>query len=218
MDDGRIGELAGILKEQLLRWELPIVTHMAEERHDPFRVLIATVLSLRTKDEVTAAATERLFALAATPEEMADLPAAAIREAIYPVGFYKTKAETIIAICRDLIVRFHGRVPDSIEELLTLKGVGRKTANLVVSLGFGGDGVCVDTHVHRISNRLGYVKTKNPEKTEQALREKLPREYWCMYNTLMVSFGQHVCRPVSPFCSRCPVAHLCDRVGVERSR
>jgi endonuclease-3 len=218
MDDGRIGELAGILKEQLLHWELPIVTHMAEERHDPFRVLIATVLSLRTKDEVTAAATERLFALAATPEEMADLPAAAIREAIYPVGFYKTKAETIIVICRDLIERFRGKVPDSIEELLTLRGVGRKTANLVVSLGFGGDGVCVDTHVHRISNRLGYVKTKNPVETERALREKLPREHWPIYNTLMVSFGQHICRPISPFCSRCPVVHLCDRVGVARSR
>lgn len=218
MDGGRIGEVVVTLQENLARWHMPIVTHLAEERHDPFRVLIATVLSLRTKDEVTAAATERLFALAATPEEMAVLPAEAIRQAVYPVGFYRTKAEQIIAICRDLIERFHSRVPDSIEELLTLKGVGRKTANLVVSLGYGGDGICVDTHVHRISNRLGYVKTKNPRETEQALRGKLPREHWRVYNTLMVAFGQHVCRPISPFCSRCPVYHLCDRAGVTRSR
>jgi endonuclease III len=218
MDDGRIGELVGILQENLARWSVPIVTYMAEERHDPFRVLIATVLSLRTKDDVTARATEHLFALAVTPEEMAALPAEAIRQAIYPVGFYRTKADRIIAICRDLIERFHSRVPDSIEELLTLKGVGRKTANLVVSLGYDGDGICVDTHVHRISNRLGYVTTRTPGETEQALREKLPREHWRVYNTLMVAFGQQVCRPISPFCSRCPVFHLCDRVGVMRSR
>ncbi len=218
MDDRQMATIIRLLERDLARGKLPVVSQLAEERHDPFKILISTLLSLRTKDEVTAAATERLFTLASTPQEMLRLPEEKIIKAIYPVGFYRTKAETIRHVCRELIDRFHAEVPDTIDALLTLKGVGRKTANLVVALGFGGDGLCVDTHVHRISNRLGYVSTKDPEETEFALRGKLPRKYWLRYNTLMVAFGRKTCRPISPFCSICPVAAYCDRVGVTKSR
>jgi endonuclease-3 len=218
MDDRHMAEIIRLLEQELVKRELPIVTKLAEEHRDPFEILISTLLSLRTKDEVTAAATERLFSLASTPAEMLRLSEAEIQRAIYPVGFYRNKAETIRHVCRELIERFQSRVPDSIEELLTLKGVGRKTANLVVSLGFSGAGLCVDTHVHRISNRMGYVRTKNPEETEFALRAKLPPEHWSRYNTLLVAFGRNTCRPVSPLCSHCPMEAYCDRVGVMKSR
>ena len=218
MDDRVIDEIVGLLERELLKRDIPIVTRLAEERRDPFEILISTLLSLRTKDEVTAAATERLFALASTPEGMLRLSKGRIQKAIYPVGFHRNKAGTILHVCRELIRRFHSRVPESIEELLTLKGVGRKTANLVVSLGFNGAGICVDTHVHRISNRWGYVRTKTPEQTEFALRAKLPPEYWQRFNTLLVAFGRNICRPISPLCSQCPVEVHCDRVGVTKSR
>jgi endonuclease-3 len=218
MDDGHMAEIIRLLEKELERKGLPIVSQLAEEHRDPFEILISTLLSLRTKDEVTAAATERLFALASTPEGMLKLSATQIQKAIYPVGFYRNKAETIRHVCRDLIDRFDRRVPDTLDTLLTIKGVGRKTANLVVALGFNGPGLCVDTHVHRISNRLGYVRTKNPEETEFALRRKLPPEYWLRFNTLLVAFGRNTCRPISPFCSACPVAVYCDRVGVTQSR
>jgi endonuclease-3 len=218
MDDRHIDDIIRLLEIELGNRELPIVSQLAEERHNPFAILISTLLSLRTKDEVTAVATERLFALASTPEGMLKLTTEEIQKAIYPVGFYRTKAETILRTCRDLIDRFGGHVPGTLDELLTIKGVGRKTANLVVSLGFGGEGLCVDTHVHRISNRLGYVRTKHPEETEFALREKLPRKYWSRINTLLVAFGRNTCRPVSPLCSTCPLAAYCDRVGVKKSR
>ena len=218
MDDRHMAEIIRLLEQELVKRELPIVTKLAEEHRDPFEILISTLLSLRTKDEVTAAATERLFSLASTPAEMLRLSEAEIQRAIYPVGFYRNKAETIRHVCRELIERFQSRVPDSIEELLTLKGVGRKTANLVVSLGFNGAGLCVDTHVHRISNRIGYVRTKTPEETEFALRAKLPPEHWSRYNTLLVAFGRNTCRPISPLCSHCPVEAYCDRVGVAKSR
>ena len=142
----------------------------------------------------------------------------AIRKAIYPVGFYKTKAKTVQSVSRDILDRFGGKVPDSLEGLLSLKGVGRKTANLVVTLGFHKPGICVDTHVHRISNRLGLVKTKTPEKTEQALRQTLPPQYWIEWNDLLVSFGQNLCKPISPLCSQCPIARYCPRIGVTYSR
>ena len=218
MNDRDMVEIIRLMELELGKRELPIVTQLAEEHRDPFEILISTLLSLRTKDKVTAAATERLFALASTPAEMLKLSERKIQKAIYPVGFYRHKAETIRHVCRELIEHFGSRVPDSIEELLTLKGVGRKTANLVVTLGFGGQGLCVDTHVHRISNRLGYVRTNNPEETEFALRAKLPPPYWSRYNTLLVAFGQNTCRPVSPLCSRCAVMAYCDRVGVAKSR
>lgn len=218
MHDHNIRKVIQLLEKDFNEWDLPIVSSMAEEHSGPFPILISTILSLRTKDEVTAKATEQLLALAATPEDMVKLSEEEIIKAIYPVGFYRNKAKTVLHISRALIDRFASRVPDTIEQLLTLKGVGRKTANLVVALGYNKEGLCVDTHVHRISNRLGYVRTKTPEETEYALRKKLPLEYWLRYNTLMVAFGRHVCMPVSPFCSRCPVLRYCDRVNVVRSR
>jgi endonuclease-3 len=181
-------------------------------------VLIACILSLRTQDTTTGPAAARLFAVAATPEAMLTLRAGRIARLIYPVGFYRTKAGVILGICRDLLERFGGKVPDTLDELLTLDGVGRKTANLVVTMGFNKPGICVDTHVHRISNRLGYVKTRHPEETEMALRARLPRRYWIGYNDLLVSFGQNVCAPISPRCSTCPVSGLCRRVGVTSAR
>ena len=149
---------------------------------------------------------------------MLELSESEIISAIYPVGFYRTKAKNILDICRVLVTNYGSKVPEELEELLKFKGVGRKTANLVLTLGYNKDGICVDTHVHRISNRLGYIKTKTPLDTEMALRKKLPRKYWIDYNSLLVAFGQYQCRPVSPICSTCPVIDYCDRVGVLKSR
>jgi endonuclease-3 len=206
------------LRRNAPRWNPTALAVLAERDRDPFRVLIACILSLRTQDTTTGPASERLFAAAATPAAMLTLPARRIERLIYPVGFYRTKARVILGICRDLLERFEGRVPDTIDELLALNGVGRKTANLVVTMGYGKPGICVDTHVHRISNRLGSVKTRYPEETEMALRGKLPRRYWIGYNDLLVSFGQNVCVPISPRCSVCPVTTLCPRVGVTTKR
>lgn len=218
MQDKNIADVVRILENELGEWELPIVTALAEDRRGPFPILVSTVLSSRTKDEVTAEAAGRLLAIADTPESMVKLSEEEIIRRIYPVGFYRNKARAILQMCRELIDRFHARVPDTMEQLLTLPGVGRKTANLVLTLGFDKEGLCVDTHVHRISNRLGYIRTKNPEESEYALREKLPKQFWTRYNTLMVAFGRHICFPVSPLCSACPVAGYCDRVNVGRSR
>jgi endonuclease III len=191
---------------------------IAGQDGDPFRVLVACILSLRTQDATTGPAAARLFAAADTPAAMLTLAARDIERLIYPVGFYRTKARVILGLCRDLLERFGGRVPDDLDALLTLKGVGRKTANLVVTLGFGKPGICVDTHVHRISNRLGYVRTRDPDATEMALRERLPPRYWIGYNDLLVAFGQNVCTPISPRCSVCPVNALCRKVGVPSAR
>lgn len=218
MEDIIIGDVISILKNELAAGAMPVVSHLAENQRDPFMILISTLLSLRTKDEVTEVATERLFALASTPEEMLKVPLAKIAKAIYPAGFYHVKSRTIHGVCRDLIKRFNSRVPDDLDELLSIKGVGRKTANLVVTLAYGKEGICVDIHVHRISNRLGYVRTKTPDETEFALRTKLPRQHWIIYNTIMVAFGRKTCKPVSPLCSQCPVHKYCDRVGVALSR
>ena len=190
----------------------------AAQHGDPFRVLIGCILSLRTRDETTAEAAPRLFAAAAGPQAMLALGEDAIARLIYPVGFYRTKAAVIVGICSELITRFGSRVPDSIDALLMLKGVGRKTANLVVTQAYGKPGICVDTHVHRISNRWGLVTTRTPDKTEAALRAALPRRYWIEYNTLLVAFGQTICQPLSPWCSRCPAARMCPRRGVTRAR
>ncbi len=191
---------------------------VADDTGGPFRVLIACILSLRTQDTTTGPAAQRLFALADTPKDLLTLSPRVIERAIYPVGFYRTKARVVLGIARDLLERFAGRVPDDIDALLTLNGVGRKTANLVVTMGYNKPGICVDTHVHRISNRLGYVRTRSPEETEMALRAKLPRRFWIDYNDLLVGFGQNVCTPISPHCSRCPVRALCRRAGVTSSR
>ncbi|OGP68508.1 MAG: endonuclease III [Deltaproteobacteria bacterium RBG_19FT_COMBO_43_11] len=218
MQDSQINTVIKILKKELEVGTLPIVSHLAEDQRDPFVILISTLLSLRTKDEVTAVATERLFALASTPQEMLQISLSKIAKTIYPVGFYRVKARTIHHVSRELISRFNSKMPDDLDTLLSIKGVGRKTANLVVSLAYGKDGICVDTHVHRISNRLGYVKTKTPDETEFALRDKLPRCHWIIYNTIMVAFGRKTCKPVSPLCSVCPVNIYCERVGVTLSR
>jgi endonuclease III len=199
-------------------WKVPIVTLVAERSRDPYQVLISTLLSLRTKDETTTVASRRLFERARTPKDMLLLTEETVRELIYPVGFYKRKAATIREVSTILIDRWDGRVPDDLDVLLTLPGVGRKTANLVLTLGFGKPGICVDTHVHRISNRFGYVMTRSPEETEMALREKLPGEWWIPINDILVAFGQALCKPTSPLCSQCPVASDCERIGVVRSR
>jgi endonuclease-3 len=196
----------------------PSVTEIARRDRDPFRILISTVLSLRTKDEVTTAASERLFALASTPHTLAALDVRRIERAIYPAGFYRTKARTVREIARRIETECGGRVPDTIEALLAFKGVGRKTAALVVSLGYGREAICVDTHVHRISNRLRWVTTRTPGETERALMIVLPRRHWIGINDTMVSFGQTVCVPVSPRCSVCPLSPDCPRHGVARHR
>ena len=208
-----------IVRREIRQWQEPVVGVVARESdRDPFRILISCLLSLRTKDKTTSEASARLFALADRPATMLALPRKTIETAIYPVGFYRTKAKSIHLICRRLLDDYGGIVPDSIDELVTLPGVGRKTANLVVTVGYQKPGICVDIHVHRISNRWGYVKTKTPERTEEALRRKLPKQYWITFNDLLVPFGQNLCQPVSPFCSRCKLTAYCDRVGVTRSR
>lgn len=212
-------KVMAVLKKEYSRLRTPAVTEVAEElRASPFRVLVSCIISLRTKDDVTRAASKRLLSIASTPEAMAALGPSRVEKAIYPAGFYRTKAATIIAISKELVERRSGRVPDTIEGLLELKGVGRKTANLVVTLGFGKPGICVDTHVHRITNRWGLVATGTPEETESALREILPRRYWIPINDLLVAYGQNVCGPASPFCSSCAISRWCARCGVKRSR
>lgn len=208
--------MSAVLATLASRYEID--RFVAENGPDPFRILIGCVISLRTKDEVTYPATERLFAKAATPEAMARLAESSIAKAIYPAGFYRTKARQIRAISRILRDSHRGRVPDTIEALLTLPGVGRKTANLTVTLGFGKPGICVDTHVHRISNRLGWVATASPDDTERALRGTLPKRWWIPINETLVRHGQQVCKPISPVCSECPVETKCDKVGVVRRR
>ena len=220
MNNSTLHKLWPLLKEQVRSLELPWLENMANKSlsRDPFKVLISCILSLRTQDKTTGVASEKLFSLAPDMKTMSKLPVKAIEKAIYPVGFYKTKAERIKDICNVLIGKYNSSVPDDIDELLTLKGVGRKTANLVVTLGYGKPGICVDTHVHRITNRWGYVKTKTPEKTEFALREKLPEKYWLEINGMLVAFGQGICRPISPLCSRCGINSFCEKHGVTVSR
>lgn len=210
----QINKVLQLVRHMISAWEPGIVGKIAEESRDPFRVLISCILSQQTKDEVTRVASERLYRLADRPDTMRTLRERQIERAIYPVSFYRIKAKAIREVCQALLTRFSGRVPDSLEALLSLNGVGRKTANLVVTVGFRKPGICVDTHVHRISNRWGYVRAKTPEQTEMALRRKLPKRHWIYYNDLLVPFGQHLCRPISPFCSRCPVERWCAKVGV----
>ena len=218
LDNRQIAEVIKRLKIAMKGLPDPSVTLVGKKFKSPFLVLISCLLSLRTKDTTTLPVCERLFAEVNTIDGFLEIPVTRLRKMIYPVGFYKTKATRIHEICDDLKHRYGGKVPDSLEELLTLKGVGRKTANLVLTEGFGKLGICVDTHVHRISNRLGYIKTKDPEATEAALREKLPTQYWIEYNALLVTWGQNVCHPVSPKCSQCPVYGICLRKGVVYSR
>ncbi len=207
-----------VLKKQVKSLQLPWLDQMTATDRDPFKVLVSCLLSLRTQDKVTGEASRRLFQLAQNPGEMSRLPVSKIEKAIYPVGFYRVKAQRIRELSLELIQNYGGRVPDSIDDLLRLKGVGRKTANLVVTLAYDKEGICVDTHVHRITNRWGLVKTKTPGQTEFALRETIPVRYWKELNGILVAFGQGICRPISPVCSQCRVLPVCDRIGVTRSR
>jgi len=218
MNDRDIHACIRLLRREVGRWKEPVVGVLAKASRDPFQILIATILSLRTRDRTTAEASERLFRLATTPAAMRRLPVRQIERAIYPVGFYRTKARQIREIARELQERYRGQVPDDMAALLTFKGVGRKTANLVVTLGFQKPGICVDIHVHRISNRWGYIQTRSPADSEQSLRKKLPKPYWIEYNDLLVPFGQNICTPISPRCSECKLIRYCSRVGVTSSR
>ena len=210
-----IHSVVRILKREIRQWPVPALAKYVET---PFTTLISCILSLRTQDKTTLAASDRLFEIAQTPVSMLAVPQKTIERAIYPVSFFRTKARTIHAICEQLLSQFQGNVPSDLETLLTLPGVGRKTANIVVTLAFRKPGIAVDTHVHRISNRLGYVRTKTPEKTEMALRRKLPQQYWIVFNDLLVAYGQNLCKPIGPRCSTCKISTYCRRVGVKSSR
>jgi len=220
LDNGRefnIVEGLKKLKKAVRKFRTPSVTVIAK-KNDPFAVLVSCIISLRTRDEVTELASTRLFALAKLPAELLELSNAKIEKAIYPAAFYRNKTRSLKELCQVLVKEYSGKVPDKLEQLLKLKGVGRKTANLTLILGHNKPGICVDIHVHRISNRWGYVKTKSPNETEMVLREILPKRFWKGYNDLLVSFGQNLCKPVSPFCSSCPVEDQCPKIGVNRSR
>lgn len=207
-----------ILRAAMPQFQQPLIDQMGDAGQTPFRILIATLLSLRTKDTLTAVVAPRLFAVADTPTAMRALGEERIAELIYPVGFYRNKARSIVQICTILIEQYAGAVPNELDALLALPGVGRKTANLVLTAGFGLPGICVDVHVHRICNRWGYVNTRDPDKTELALRAQLPPEYWISINSLLVTLGQNICTPTSPRCSACPIAAYCLRIGLTRSR
>ncbi len=196
----------------------PAVEKIArDQQEDPFQVLIATMLSAQTRDAVTALASARLFRVARTPRSIAQLTRARIQSLIYPVSFYRHKAVHVKETCRQIMARFGGRVPSTMEELLTLPGVGRKTANLVLILAHSSqDNICVDTHVHRISNRLGWVKTRTPEETEQALYRSTARRWWPIMNLYLVTWGQNVCRPVYPLCPQCALVDVCPKIGVTK--
>ena len=213
----KIDTIVSILNKDFPGYVTPSVTQVAAQNH-PFKVLASTILSLRTKDEVTLPASKRLFLLADSPDSMLKLSLKKIEKAIYPVGFYKTKARTLHHISEVLIQKYKGKVPSTMEQLLEIKGIGRKTANLVLTEAFNKPGLCVDTHVHRISNRLGLVDTKNAHETEFALRELLPMKHWKPFNMLLVTHGQNICRPISPKCSQCHIYDYCQRRQVNYSR
>ncbi|MCD6227366.1 endonuclease III [Candidatus Micrarchaeota archaeon] len=185
-------------------------TTEVEKLDTPFKILIGTVLSARTKDETTGKTVDRLFSKVDSPKKLSNMKVEQVEKLIYPVGFYKTKAKNIVKLSKILVKEYNSEVPDTITELVKLPGVGRKTANLVLSLAFDKDAICVDTHVHRITNRWGYVNTKTPYETEMVLRKKLPRKYWKVINSLLVRFGQNICRPVRPKCSECPLKNVCE--------
>ena len=205
------------LRKSIKTWPIPVVTAISSKRN-PFMVLVSCILSLRTRDMVTASASDRLFVLAYTPEDFLKLEPEQVEKAIYPVAFFRNKTVTLFNLCRVLIDEYDGKVPELLDELLQIKGVGRKTANLTITLGYGNLGICVDVHVHRISNRWGYVETKSPDETEIALRKMLPKRYWKEFNNLLVSFGQNICKPTSPYCSKCCIEKYCSQVGVISSR
>ncbi len=214
-----ISKIINLLKQEIRHFENPIATEIGERTKDPFLVLISCILSLRTKDTTTGPASKRLFDLADNPKDMLKLSKKQIEKAIFPVGFYPTKARYIKKTCKILIEKYDGKVPDNEEELLKLPGIGRKCMGITMCYGFGKNShIPVDTHVHKLTNRLGWVKTKTPEKTEQELMKIIPRKYWHDLNNLLVAHGQNVCVPISPFCSKCYIKKYCPRIGVSKSR
>jgi len=212
MTDENLGKAFAILQEIKGQWQDNTVNSLGS---DPFLVLTSCILSHRTKDQVTREATQRLRAVAPTPEDIAKIPEEELSQIIYPVGFYRRKAKTLRKIAEILLTRYQGEVPDDLEELLKLPGVGRKTANLVLTVGFRKPAISVDTHIHRIVNRWGYVETKTPEETEKELRKKLPLPYWEVINPLLVLFGQNICLPRRPRCFECPIEEFCEKRGVK---
>ena len=212
MNDENLSKAFAILQEIKGQWQDNTINSLG---NDPFLVLVSGILSHRTKDQVTKEATRRLLEVAPTPEGILKIPEEELSRIIYPVGFYRRKAKTLRKTAEILLTRYQGKVPDDLEELLKLPGVGRKTANLVLTMGFQKPAISVDTHIHRIVNRWGYVETKTPEETEKALREKLPLPYWEIINPLLVLFGQNICLPRRPRCSHCPVEEFCEKRGVE---
>jgi endonuclease III len=210
-----INRIYAIVKTEFTKHRMPVVDLIQAQTNDPFKVLIATILSARTKDETTTAAAKRLFAKVNGFEDLKNMSVDEIEKLIFPVGFYKTKAEHLKLLPSIIDELFKGAIPDTVEELVKLPGVGRKTANLVVAVAFNKPAICVDVHVHRICNRLGYVKTKTPLETEMTLREILPAKYWTTFNAYLVSFGQNICQPVNPKCIACPLLDYCNRIDVK---
>jgi len=209
-----INKVYSILKREFKKHRMPVVDLIQLQTNDPFKVLITTILSARTKDETTTRAAQRLFSRVSNLIDLINIPLKTIEDSIYPVGFYKNKARFLKQLPEALATLFNGRIPQTVEELILLPGVGRKTANLVVSVAFNKPAICVDVHVHRICNRLGYIRTKTPLETEMNLRTILPRRYWTTINSYLVSFGQNLCTPLNPRCSHCPILALCNRVNV----
>ena len=207
-----------ILEESYFNSKAPSVTLIAETTTSPFNILLSTLISLRTKDEVTLQASKKLFDNVSSFNDIINIPLKNLEKIIYPAGFYKTKAKRIKSIAKIILENYNGKIPDTIDELLKLPGVGRKTANLVISLGFNKPGLCVDTHVHRITNRFGWVSTKSPNKTEFILRKILPQKYWRKINDYLVSYGQTICKPISPFCSKCKLNEICPKINVKKIR
>ncbi len=206
------------VKNAVKKYAMPVLERFNDSKKDPYWVLIPCILSLRAKDEATAVVSESLYRMAPTPEQVLKIPLKKMEQIVYKTGFYHVKAKNVLNITKIILEKYKGKVPDDIDELLTIPGVGRKTANLVVTVAFKKPGICVDTHVHKISNRWGYVKTKDAEHTEMRLREILPKKYWMKINLYLVLFGQNICLSVSPFCSKCPIAKWCPRIGVTTSR
>ena len=219
-DEAYFDRIFALFQEALKKKKrnLPSVSLIALKMNTPYTVLISTLISLRTKDDVTLAASERLFSLADNPEKMLSLSEEEIEKAIYPAGFYKRKAQNIKEISKTLIEKYNGKVPSTQEELLALPGVGIKTANLTLNLGFNIDAICVDCHVHQIANRIGWIDTKTPEESVDALESIMPRRFWIPLNELLVAYGQNVCLSISPLCSECPICKECPKKGLKYSR
>ncbi|MBT3395463.1 endonuclease III [archaeon] len=213
-----IDKIYSILKKEVIDYKVPIVDLIQIQTKDPFKVLITTILSARTKDGTTSIAAKKLFIKIKKIKDIEKFTQKEIEKLIYPVGFYKTKAKHLKQLPIILKQEFNNKIPETIEELIKLPGVGRKTANLVVTIAFNKPGICVDTHVHKIMNRIGYIETKTPYETEMRLRDKLPKKYWKTINSILVAFGQNLCTPISPHCSNCPINKYCNRLGVKKSR